>query len=186
MNEPGAPERLRLKVTGGNAAGSEIEVHDELLLGRHAPPPGQLGDDIEISREHARIRRADDADYVLEDLGSKNGTLLNGREISGPEELTVGDTIELGQTTLVVQYSAPPPPAGETPASTTVRPLPDLEEAAGAAAGAPEGDAAAPGPLSLRVELDPQAGEARMQLGEGSDTVTLRWEDGRWRFAGAP
>ena len=50
-----AAASLRLKVTAGNALGNEIEVGDEFLIGRHAPGAGKLGDDIEISRRHARI-----------------------------------------------------------------------------------------------------------------------------------
>lgn len=52
---PGGPEKLRLKVASGNAAGTVIEVEDELVIGRQAAGAGTLGNDIEISRQHARI-----------------------------------------------------------------------------------------------------------------------------------
>ena len=45
---------------------------------------------------------------MIEDLGSTNGTSVNGRAISAPEPLAVGDTIEVGCTTLVVQVTLPP------------------------------------------------------------------------------
>jgi hypothetical protein len=109
-------DRLRLEVTAGNAAGTEIEIGDEFLIGRHAPEEGKLANDPEISRRHARISRAAEGGYVLEDVGSMNGTFLNGHRISGPEALGVGDKIEVGHTTLVVQDGAPqPPPADEVP-----------------------------------------------------------------------
>jgi hypothetical protein len=205
MNDEGATERLRLKVTAGNAAGAEIEVRDELLLGRSAPEPGKLGDDLEISREHARVTRAGTGDYLLEDLGSRNGTYINGRRISSAEALAVGDKIEVGQTTLVVQYTAPPaPPSAEEAAPdrlgpTTLRPVVPVPES-GPDAGpeptpepvtVPEPEPSepvpeAPGHLSLRLEVDPQSGQARLELDEGSEAVTLRWEGGRWRVAPPP
>jgi DNA-binding winged helix-turn-helix (wHTH) protein len=53
-----------------------------------------------VSRRHARIFvRSDNA--VLEDLGSKNGTWLNGRSIEAPAELADGDEIRLGSAPLV-------------------------------------------------------------------------------------
>jgi DNA-binding response OmpR family regulator len=52
--------------------------------------PGQL-----ISRRHARIRRAEHC-YTLEDLGSHNGTTVNGEHLLGPRTLHDGDCIELG------------------------------------------------------------------------------------------
>jgi DNA-binding response OmpR family regulator len=48
-----------------------------------------------ISRQHACIRSADHG-YLLEDLGSHNGTTLNGQRVSGTQSLHDGDCIELG------------------------------------------------------------------------------------------
>ncbi len=101
------PPMLRLRVTSGNASGTEIEVDDELVVGRHASEEGQLAHDEEISRRHARISRSDAGTYVIEDLGSTNGTWVNGRRIEGIEELAAGDTIEVGATTLLVELPAP-------------------------------------------------------------------------------
>jgi Protein kinase domain/FHA domain len=111
----GGSEKLRLKVTAGNATGTKIEVSDELVIGRHAEGVGRLADDVEISRRHARLTRAGSG-FVVEDLGSTNGTFLNGRRIEGPELLSVGDEIELGGTRMIVQVSATTPPATPTPA----------------------------------------------------------------------
>ena len=57
-------------------------------------------DHSSVSRRHARIR-VDPSGAVLEDLGSKNGTLLHGRRITGPERLSDGDAIEIGPAALV-------------------------------------------------------------------------------------
>jgi hypothetical protein len=48
----------------------------------------------QVSRQHARIRQEGDA-YVIEDLGSKNGTFLNGQELAGVQELRDGDEIQI-------------------------------------------------------------------------------------------
>jgi pSer/pThr/pTyr-binding forkhead associated (FHA) protein len=151
---PAAPpeahaEKLRLKVTAGNATGTKIEVSDELVIGRHAEGVGRLADDVEISRRHARLARAGSG-FVVEDLGSTNGTFLNGRRIEAPELLSVGDEIELGGTRMIVQVSAttppatpsPPPPGHDTPPSTpglTPPPAPEGEAVAAE-------DAVEPGP----------------------------------------
>ncbi len=52
----------------------------------------------QVSRRHAQVRRLDSAaslTYVLEDLGSRNGTCLNGREVTEPCILQDGDEIQI-------------------------------------------------------------------------------------------
>jgi pSer/pThr/pTyr-binding forkhead associated (FHA) protein len=56
-------------------------------------------DDPNVSRAHAEVRPHGDS-WVLADLGSTNGTRLNGRRVTQSEVLKVGDEIELGTTTL--------------------------------------------------------------------------------------
>jgi predicted component of type VI protein secretion system len=93
-----------LEVIAGKAVGTSIPVHDELLLGRQFEGPGRLSEDEEISRRHARIAFADaSGQLTVEDLGSTNGTFVNGARMSAPRALSVGDTIELGGTTLLVR-----------------------------------------------------------------------------------
>ena len=87
------------RVLKGNASGSQISIGNELLIGRIAKDDGKLGEDPEISREHARVTRVGDA-IQIEDLGSTNGTFVNGERISGQRQLKPGDTIEVGTTTL--------------------------------------------------------------------------------------
>jgi serine/threonine-protein kinase len=173
---------LRLKVTAGGALGTEIQVRDEFLIGRHAPGAGTLGDDIEISRRHARISRTPDGQYVIEDLGSTNGTSVNGRRISAAEPLAVGDVIEVGATTLVVQVTMPPASAAtDTPVrSRPVDAVADepTEEAGSRPSVAPR--------FSLRIDVDLESGEARIELDPDSDPVKLVWRDGRWGVAPDP
>jgi pSer/pThr/pTyr-binding forkhead associated (FHA) protein len=93
----------RLEVVAGRAVGMSVLLDDELLIGRHADGAGRLADDDEISRSHARISLDRSGFCAIEDLGSTNGTFVNGLRISGPQTLSVGDTIEVGGTTLVVR-----------------------------------------------------------------------------------
>jgi len=61
--------------------------------------------DERLSREHARIE-FQDGTFFLNDLGSRNGTALNGSLVSSPQALHGGDTIELGSNTLIVGLEA--------------------------------------------------------------------------------
>jgi hypothetical protein len=65
----------------------------ETVIGRSLACTVVLNDD-DVSRRHVRIVVSDDA--LLEDLGSANGTLLNGERIDGPRALNAGDRIDIG------------------------------------------------------------------------------------------
>jgi pilus assembly protein CpaF len=104
------PPAARLEVVSGKGAGMSVLVVDELLIGRHAEGAGRLAEDDEISRTHARVTVDSDGRCVIEDLGSTNGTFVNGRRISEPQSLAIGDKLELGATVLLVK-DLPAPPA---------------------------------------------------------------------------
>jgi len=55
-------------------------------------------EDPAVSTEHCRVSTHPDKGYVIEDCGSTNGTLVNGRRIEGSVELSYGDRISLGST----------------------------------------------------------------------------------------
>ncbi|HEY0251485.1 MAG TPA: FHA domain-containing protein, partial [Kofleriaceae bacterium] len=57
--------------------------------------------EAEVSRRHARFVEGP-AGYHIEDLGSSNGTLLNGVRIKKPMQVAVGDRIQIGRTVLVL------------------------------------------------------------------------------------
>lgn len=54
-----------------------------------------------VSRQHAAICRESDDAWIVYDLGSKGGTLVNGEAVSGPTTVKLGDTITLGGVPLV-------------------------------------------------------------------------------------
>jgi class 3 adenylate cyclase len=74
---------------------------------------GRRGGDVEVadprmSRRHARFRLAGGA-VEIEDLGSSNGTWVNGSRIGSVTRLRPGDVVELGATAIVVEVETNPP-----------------------------------------------------------------------------
>ena len=96
----GRASPTRLVVTGRDGGASADQVlGDELTIGR-APGCGLvLGADNFVSARHARVFRQGH-DYWVEDLGSTNGTLLNGRKLSTAAPLRKGDRVQVGRTLL--------------------------------------------------------------------------------------
>jgi pSer/pThr/pTyr-binding forkhead associated (FHA) protein len=167
----------RIEVVAGNAAGTWLDVTDELLIGRHADGLGRLGNDEGISRYHARVSLDAGGLYAVEDLGSTNGTFVNGRRISEPQALKQGDTIMLGDSTLVVREIPTPAAPEPTPEPKVPEPAPEPEREP-----APTPPAAVPR-LSLRVEIDFDTNEALISLGEGAEPIRIVLESGAWRIA---
>src|SRR3954453_11935594 len=99
------PDAFSLVIHEGAGAGSEHPVHGELILGREHPTVDVVIPDPGVSRRHARVLPHDGA-IVVEDLGSSNGTYLNGRRITGPVELATGDERQLGDTVVGLRRSA--------------------------------------------------------------------------------
>jgi adenylate cyclase len=66
-----------------------------------------LPEDRWISRNHAMVQRMESGEFYLIDLGSRNGTFINGRRVTVPVTLQQGDRITFGQTE--VDFYAPAP-----------------------------------------------------------------------------
>ena len=106
----------KLIIEQGPTPGQEIELaKDETVIGRIADNDLVIPDPS-ISRRHARLLRQG-GQTVLEDLGSSNGTYLNGQRLSAPTLLRSGDTFTLGPA-IRLRYQAPLPIA--RPASAQV------------------------------------------------------------------
>lgn len=84
---------------------------DQLTIGRDSTN-GVAINDAEVSRKHARMM-FQGGKYVLEDLGSTNGTFVNGQRLAGPVVLKPGDVISLGEQ-IVLMYDAIAADAGAT------------------------------------------------------------------------
>jgi hypothetical protein len=76
---------------------------DQLTIGRDASN-GVAINDAEVSRKHSRLS-FQGGKYVLEDLGSTNGTFVNGQRLAGPVVLKPGDVVSLGEQ-IVLMYDA--------------------------------------------------------------------------------
>jgi len=99
-----------LMVMSGPAAGTTIQLSEGgVMLGRDAGPMGSLGGDVQLSRQHASVFDTGGS-LIVQDLGSSNGTFVNGRRVTDCA-LTAGDLIVVGGTTLrVVDVAAPQTP----------------------------------------------------------------------------
>lgn len=85
-------------VVEGGKKGTTLNLGDELIIGRGERCKLIL-DDTYVSTVHARIFAKGDA-YMLEDLGSTNGTYLNRNRVTSPVELHRGDQVKIGKTVL--------------------------------------------------------------------------------------
>ncbi len=105
----------RLVAQSGPASGQEFVLEgDELVLGRAADNPVSIPD-TSVSRKHALVRKTADG-WAVSDLGSGNGTMLNGEAIADETPLTDGDVITMGDTEL--KYAG----AGDGSADETAAP----------------------------------------------------------------
>jgi hypothetical protein len=130
-----------LVIREGDGAGGEYPLDGELVLGREQGSADLVLNDPGVSRRHAAVRAQGGA-ITVEDLGSSNGTFVNGQRTSGEVVLAEGDEVQLGGTVLTVHggdaatamlgpgadatadHPGPaPPPAAPRPAP--VRPVPE-------------------------------------------------------------
>jgi hypothetical protein len=88
--------KLRVHSAAGLSPGSAYDLSDGALLGRGDAADIRLEDTF-ASSQHARLVPQGDV-MVLEDLGSTNGTYLNGEPLRGPQPLHVGDSIRIGDS----------------------------------------------------------------------------------------
>lgn len=86
-----------LTVTAGSLAGTTVSMKETgVLLGRNPECTLVLDDDFASGR-HARIFRRDGG-WVVEDLGSTNGTYLGSSRLTAPMPVEVGSTLRIGKT----------------------------------------------------------------------------------------
>jgi hypothetical protein len=89
------PARLRILEPVARR-GETFVLPDELTVGRGGGC-GMVLDDTFVSQVHARVFRRD-GDVFVEDLGSRNGTLLNGKPVGSAQRLRRGDRVQFGRT----------------------------------------------------------------------------------------
>lgn len=125
---------FRMIVRTGPNPGTVFELTKEVsLIGRDVTNDVVVGD-AEVSRQHSRITRTPGG-YVLEDLGSTNGTFVNGERLVAPRVMNPGDLVALGET-VSLTFDATSPEAAATVAqpAATAEPAKKAPEAAAPAA----------------------------------------------------
>ncbi|MDN3507746.1 MAG: type III secretion system inner membrane ring subunit SctD [Simkaniaceae bacterium] len=97
------PTRWMIKVVTGPNSGAEISLFADTTytIGGDHKQCDIVLHDLSISKQHARITTQGDDHLYIEDLASKNGTLINGRTIHEKHELHSRDVISLGTTKLL-------------------------------------------------------------------------------------
>jgi len=137
------PGQYQLTMRSGPNPGTVYALEsDQISIGRDSSNEIAVND-AEVSRRHSRLS-FQGGKYVLEDMGSTNGTYVNGQRLTGPRVLKSGEVISLGEQIVFVYeavdsdpgatmvsprkaaeirppVAAPPPPpqayAGQVPAS---------------------------------------------------------------------
>ena len=108
---PAAPQpvgtyRLVVVRSPAIAVGSGVSLRSSLAtIGRAPENSIPLGDDYEVSSRHAQIELLGEALWVT-DLGSRNGTYVNGQGITERTPLRVGDVLRMGQTEMSLQLTS--------------------------------------------------------------------------------
>jgi len=102
---------LMMKVISGPNAGAEIGIEKgrSYLIGKDPNSCDIVFQDLSVSRNHARLFVSEEGDIEIEDLGSKNGTAVNGTPIATDKRtITTQDLIALGTTVfLIIDREAP-------------------------------------------------------------------------------
>jgi hypothetical protein len=92
----GSPPLIVAEGGGGLRAGAVFAVNGAMTIGRSPQTDVQIDDNFASAR-HARVSERDGL-YYLEDMGSTNGTYLNGRRVSSLELLRPEDRFRIGDT----------------------------------------------------------------------------------------
>ena len=88
--------QVKLKVIGGKNDGREITISvPEFIIGRgdgaHLRPQSDL-----ISRQHCMLK-IENGKVIAKDMGSRNGTFVNGDRLEGEHQVAVGDRLRVGR-----------------------------------------------------------------------------------------
>jgi len=161
----------RLVVRTGPNPGMAFDLTKEVtLLGRDVTNDIALGD-AEVSRQHARLTRTPGG-VVVEDLGSTNGTFINGERLVAPRVMAMGDLLGFGETVTLAFESSAPEGAATVMGGPAVRrgaaPSPAAYQQAPRSAGAP-----APAVMQAAEARPPRRGIGRWALAAGGCLILI-------------
>ncbi len=131
--------RWMLKVISGPNSGAEFAMRrgSTYILGKDPNLCDIVFQDLSVSRQHARLIVDDENKIFIEDLGSRNGVLINGELIAERHSVTSQDLVALGTTSLLMidreqiheTIISPPSVYPSRPEEDEARPLTHAEEA---------------------------------------------------------
>lgn len=104
------PSRFVLKVLAGANIGAEfhLDAGRSYILGSDPEAADIVFNDLSVSHQHAKIIVSSDGSAMLEDLGSKNGVIVEGRKIEHNSTLSSNQVVALGTTLfLLIDHLAP-------------------------------------------------------------------------------
>ncbi len=163
---------FRMIVRTGPNPGTVFELTKEVsLIGRDVTNDVVVGD-AEVSRQHSRITRTPGG-YVLEDLGSTNGTFVNGERLVAPRVMNPGDLVALGET-VSLTFDATSPEAAATVAQPAATAEPAKKAPGAAAQPAAQAQPASP-PISAEEASPPgkKGGKPWLLAGLGCFVLVL-------------
>lgn len=102
--EAGMDVRWLLKVISGPNSGAEFAIQrgSTYILGKDPNLCDIVFQDLSVSRQHARLIVDEDNQIFIEDLGSRNGVLINGELISDTHSVSSQDLVALGTTSFLM------------------------------------------------------------------------------------
>lgn len=121
---------------------------------------GEIINDLEVSRRHLKMLPSPNGLRVV-DLGSSNGTTVNGVPVSEPTTVQPGDVIRMGRTSITVGNPKPPPPPKVMPPSDGPRSNETIVPAAASATIRPERTTMTPGAAPAAAPTAAPAGPGR-------------------------
>ncbi|MBI2266963.1 MAG: FHA domain-containing protein [Armatimonadetes bacterium] len=95
--------KATIEILSGPQDGKEILIADIANIGRDEQNEVSLPTDRYVSRRHAVVRR-EEGQYVLEDLGSTNGSFVDDRRVTGLISISNGQVFKIGRTLLRILY----------------------------------------------------------------------------------
>ncbi len=119
-NPSSGQPQLQLVVHAGPLAGKGFPITGSTLTFGRGSDNDIVLDDTQVSRNHARLIRHGD-EVIIEDLGSTNGTLINGKPVVGQHVLQPADIISIGSSVFGVKGFAAPNTIGVTQISMEKR-----------------------------------------------------------------
>lgn len=148
----------KVRVISGPAAGRELELEQEIVVGRENAD--FVIPDEEMSRRHAALRPVAQG-VEIEDLDSLNGTYVDGQRISEPRTIGIRSVVKIGGSELSIDVSLPPAEGLPATVGARLEGIADAQELAVTVAGAvPTG----PGPATPLVEEPPGVSEQQSRV----------------------